>query len=136
MKRNENEKCRRLQKARVVRIKRIAGGLCAIALMTCLASAALRAVPAQAEAQGCAITLTPSAPALDNGIAGVYGYYNAQSAVFVDLCVQAVGQENGIRSIEYWITDGTRSGESASEYVLFSNSICNDANYICNKRKL
>ncbi len=116
MKRNENEKCRHLRDARVVRIRRIAGGLCAIALMTCLASAALRAVPAQAETQGCAITLTPSAPAVDNGIADVYGYYNAQSAVFVDLCVQANGQDNGIRSIEYWITDGTRSGESAAEY--------------------
>lgn len=53
------------------------------------------------------ITLTPSDPAVDNGIPDVWGYYNRDSEVYVDVLVEEEDGGSGIQKIEYWITDGT-----------------------------
>ena len=54
------------------------------------------------------ITLTPSAPAADNGNADVYGYYNDD--VTVNIKVTDAAPYSGIKTVEYWVTaDGVET---------------------------
>ncbi|MCD8366132.1 MAG: hypothetical protein LUC83_10080 [Clostridiales bacterium] len=61
------------------------------------------------------VTLTPSAPAVDNGDSAVYGYYNDD--VVVEIEVEEAGTDYaGIQLIEYWIEDGDEVTEPQTLY--------------------
>ncbi|MCC8141843.1 MAG: Ig-like domain repeat protein [Lachnospiraceae bacterium] len=88
----------------------------AAAAAVCLILPAMHIQPVQAKDQGVSILLAPSAPAADNGIPNVYGYYNRDSDVSVDVLVQAEGEEGfGIRKIEAWITDESQRPEAVTQ---------------------
>ncbi|MCD8299919.1 MAG: hypothetical protein LUC41_01885, partial [Clostridiales bacterium] len=57
------------------------------------------------------ITITPSAPVSDNGDEDVYGYYNGDVDVVIDV-EEADSDYSGINLIQYWITDGTEDGDA------------------------
>ncbi len=73
------------------------------------------------------ITLTPSEPAVDNGIRDVWGYYNQDSEVSVDVLVEEEDGGSGIQKVEYWITDGTEErGADVERRTLYEHIISGD----------
>ncbi len=81
----------------------------------CLAFCAWQAGRVQVQAQGLEIVLTPSAPVRDNEVAGVYGCYNGDGPVSVEVQVKTQEDGPGIRQISYRIMDGTEGAETAGE---------------------
>ncbi|MCD7981736.1 MAG: hypothetical protein LUF32_05415 [Clostridiales bacterium] len=73
------------------------------------------------------ITLTPSEPAADNGDEDVYGYYNDDVTVDIDVS-EADTDYSGIQLIEYWITDGTEAeDDSVDKTTLYEYDYTRDA---------
>ncbi len=78
---------------------------------------------AGAQTPGCSITLTPSAPAVDNGLPNVYGCYNLESEVSVYVRVEADAEGAGIAKIACRITDGTKeAGAPADTQLLYEDT--------------
>lgn len=73
------------------------------------------------------IILTPSDPAADNGDKDVYGYYNDDVTVDIDVS-EADSDYSGIQLIEYWTTDGTETADdSAGKTILYAYDYARDA---------
>ena len=70
------------------------------------------------------ITLTTSDPVADNGVEGVYGYYNGD--VTIDVSVDDSSKYSGIKSIEYWVT---KDGEETQRETLYSFGYDEKINY-------
>jgi hypothetical protein len=60
----------------------------------------------------------------DNGIEGVYGYYNGD--VTIDVSVDDSSKYSGIKSIEYWVT---KDGEETQREMLYSFGYDEKINY-------
>ncbi len=103
--------------------RRKRAGLLVLTGALCLSFVGWHTGRVQAQAQGTEIVLTPSAPVHDNGIAGVYGYYNGDDVISVEIFVKTEEDGSGIRQISYQITDGTESPDKEiSEWILYEDS--------------
>ncbi len=94
-----------------------------LAAAVCLLPCMLLPARAQDEMKPCSVMLTPSEPAVDNGISDIYGYYNMDSDVSVDILVEADEESAGIQKIEYRITDGKEGfGEGMQPQILYEEA--------------